>query len=417
MSHAKLDWREVPLKHLAALNPEVLTEATPPDYQLAYVDIGSVSLENGIESIEEMAFSVSPSRARRRVRHGDTIVSTVRTYLRAIAPIVDPPDNLIVSTGFAVVRPRADVNPRFLSYALRSSGFVEAVVAESVGVSYPAIAPTKLGCLGVWVGPPAEQGAIADFLDRETAKIDALIAKQKELAAILSQSRERIITDELNALVDSARASPTPLKYVAEIRGRIGYKGYTKDDIVGANEGALTIGGKHISNRGLLNLDDPEYLSWPKFHESPEIVVEEGDVLFVQRGSVGNFCVIRGLDSPATINPSVVIVRSHELVSEFLFYCLSSISAKATVGAYRSATAVPMISQEQLGCVPVLRAADDIQRAAVRVLAQRLSKVDEAIKATRGLSGKLLERRAALITAAVTGQIEVAAKIAAEAAA
>jgi len=173
-------WMHLPLKRIAAINPEVLPEDTDPDFAIVYVDIGGVSLEAGIRESEILRFGDAPSRARRLVKAGDTIVSTVRTYLRAIAPVIDPPNNMVVSTGFAVVRSAGMVDSHFLSWALRSSQFVEAVVAVSVGVSYPAIAPTVLGCIPVRVPPKTGQRAIAGFLDRETAKIDALIAKHIE---------------------------------------------------------------------------------------------------------------------------------------------------------------------------------------------------------------------------------------------
>ena len=62
-------------------------------------------------------------RARRIVRHGDVVISTVRTYLRAISSITNPDSNLIVSTGFAVIRPR-QIDTAFASYAIRSPYFV-----------------------------------------------------------------------------------------------------------------------------------------------------------------------------------------------------------------------------------------------------------------------------------------------------
>ena len=78
-------WKVKPLKYLAECNRRVLLENTRPDYRFRYVDIGSVSYENGIEEYQEMVFEDAPSRARRLVNLGDTIISTVRTYLKAIA--------------------------------------------------------------------------------------------------------------------------------------------------------------------------------------------------------------------------------------------------------------------------------------------------------------------------------------------
>jgi len=181
-------WRIERLKYSATTNDEALPETADPSLEIRYVDIGSVDPVVGITKIEEMVFEDSPSRARRVVRDGDTIVSTVRTYLRAIAAIENPRTNTIVSTGFAVVRPRK-IAPSYMSYALREQGFVEAIVARSVGVSYPAVNASEIGGLPIPLPPRDEQEAIADFLANETAKIDALIAKKRTLIERLQEKR------------------------------------------------------------------------------------------------------------------------------------------------------------------------------------------------------------------------------------
>ena len=170
------------LKYTASINDEALTETTDPDYEFVYVDIGSVDAAKGIVATETYRFEDAPSRARRIVRDGDTIVSTVRTYLRAIAPIRDPDDNMIVSTGFAVVRPRK-LDSGYLSYALRSPFFVETVVSRSTGVSYPAINAPEVGNIGVTIPTLDEQRSIAAFLDRE--KVEKSIETLREYRTAL----------------------------------------------------------------------------------------------------------------------------------------------------------------------------------------------------------------------------------------
>ncbi len=186
-------WEVKRLKYGASINDEVLLETTDSGYEMSYVDISSVDAVCGIVAREEMVFESAPSRARRVVRDGDTIVSTVRTYLRAIAPIKDPTPNTVVSTGFAVVRPRK-VAAGFLAHALREMGLVEAIVACSVGVSYPAVNASEIGTLPLPFPPPGEQRAIADFLDAETGKIDALVAKKRELIERLKEKRAALIS-------------------------------------------------------------------------------------------------------------------------------------------------------------------------------------------------------------------------------
>ena len=76
----------IPLKRLVRINERALPESTDPEREIRYVDISSVGRGKLVKEPERMSFSDAPSRARRLVRQGDTIVSTVRTYLRAVWP-------------------------------------------------------------------------------------------------------------------------------------------------------------------------------------------------------------------------------------------------------------------------------------------------------------------------------------------
>ncbi len=186
-------WETKRLKLVASINDEALSASEDPLRPMAYVDIGSVDSTTGITEMEEMVFEDAPSRARRLVRDGDTIVSTVRTYLRAIAPVSAPPPEMVVSTGFAVIRPHVPA-PDFASWALRECGIVEEIVARSTGVSYPAINASEIGDLPIALPPLGEQRAIAAYLDRETERIDALVAKKRLLIERLEEYRTALIT-------------------------------------------------------------------------------------------------------------------------------------------------------------------------------------------------------------------------------
>ena len=186
-------WEVNRLKHVATSNDEALPDCTNPTLEMNYVDIGSVDEFEGIIKRETVTFGRAPSRARRIVRGGDIIISTVRTYLRAISAIANPEPNLVVSTGFAVIRPR-NIDSAFAAYAVRAPYFVENVVANSVGVSYPAINAPELVSIAVACPGLEEQRAIAAFLDRETAKINALVAKKERLIELLKEKRIALIT-------------------------------------------------------------------------------------------------------------------------------------------------------------------------------------------------------------------------------
>lgn len=196
------------LKYAATINDEALSESTDPDFDLAYIDIGNVDSKGQVHDVVNYRFEDAPSRARRIVRDGDVIVSTVRTYLQAIAPVEDPPENLIVSTGFAVVRPSQLLDPRFCKYALRAGGFLWEVESRSTGVSYPAINASDLGDITIGLPDASEQRLIARYLDRETARIDALIAEKERMLVLLEEKRAALISRVVTRGLDPY----TPLK-------------------------------------------------------------------------------------------------------------------------------------------------------------------------------------------------------------
>ena len=212
-------WPRVRLKYLATVNDETLTDSTLPEYELAYLDIGSVDSAGTVGEPETQTFEKAPSRARRVARDGDVIISTVRTYLTAIAPIEDAPDNLVVSTGFAVVRPRpGELDPHFCKYALRDPHFIDEVKRLSVGVNYPAINVSDLVGIEIPRPPLPEQRAIAARLDRETARLDALAAEYRQLVAGLAEKRRALVAHAVTRGLDpDAPTKDSGVEWLGEV--------------------------------------------------------------------------------------------------------------------------------------------------------------------------------------------------------
>ncbi|WP_426785406.1 restriction endonuclease subunit S [Rahnella variigena] len=196
------EWHSKSLKYLCSYNDEVISDSTLGDYEIEYVDIGSVSSSDGIIKVERMNFSNSPSRARRLVRDGDVIISTVRTYLEAISSVKNPPKNMVVSTGFSVIRPKVYLDKIFTSYCLRAKGFIGEIVSRSVGISYPAINASDLVSIQIPYFALKEQTQIAAFLDHETAKIDKLIDLQLLQIELLKERRTALISAAVTGKID-----------------------------------------------------------------------------------------------------------------------------------------------------------------------------------------------------------------------
>jgi len=201
------NWNVRRLRFLVSINDETLSEKTDPQFEMIYVDIGGVDRYQGIFERTEYLFNTAPSRARRIVRDGDVIISTVRTYLRAITRIKSPENNLIVSTGFAVIRPTSRLNSEFAAYALRATYFIESIVANSTGVSYPAIEASTVSGFSIPFPEFKEQERIATYLNRETAKIDTLVAKVRGAIASLKEYRTALISAAVTGKIDVRDAS------------------------------------------------------------------------------------------------------------------------------------------------------------------------------------------------------------------
>ena len=196
-------WPWVPLKYEVGLNPDVLPEDTDPNEVLNYIEIGDVNLEQGISGFTPVAFSEAPSRARRLVRNGDVLISTVRTYLKAIGQVKESQteNKIVASTGFAVLRPN-QIEPRFLKYAVSSDTFIQNIQAYSTGISYPAINASQLVKFKIPVPPIARQVEIADNLDRHLASIDKLQEQTTNLIFTLQDRRSSIISSAVTGQID-----------------------------------------------------------------------------------------------------------------------------------------------------------------------------------------------------------------------
>lgn len=174
---------------------------------------------------------------------------------------------------------------------------------------------------------------------------------------------------------------------LACINGRIGFRGYTVKDLVRKGEGAIAIGGKHIS-KNFLDISDAEYISWKKYYESPEIMVRKGDIVLAQRGTLGKSALIKSDIGPATINPSLVLINKIKCNNLYLIYNIQSSSVTDYIQQINAQTSIPMISQKQIEGIKIAIAKSDSEQTAI---ATALSDADSLISA---LTKKIEKKKA-----------------------
>ncbi len=196
-------WEVKKLKYVAEINRYALNENTNSDYEFQYIDIGNVTIEGLTHSPQLMKFKDAPSRARRIVKKGDTIVSTVRTYLKAIAYIEDKADNLIASTGFAVLTSKGMLDSKFLYCIIINEKIIEAINSLSTGVSYPAINSSDLANIVIWFPKEIKvQQEIVNFIESGTAKIYHAVDKMEKEIELLHEYRTALISEVVTGKID-----------------------------------------------------------------------------------------------------------------------------------------------------------------------------------------------------------------------
>ncbi|WP_339862551.1 restriction endonuclease subunit S [Thalassospira alkalitolerans] len=203
MPEVPVHWEVKPLKHWLRESAKALGDKTDPDYSFDYLDISCVGTGYLTAKPERLRFENAPSRARQIVQKGDTLISTVRTYLKAVYFVEDEWPDLIASTGFAVLRPVSEIEPKLLGMILQSSTFIERVIRSSIGVAYPAISETKLGTLHVAIPlDREEQNLLLNAVQDETGALNAAIEKAQSEIALIGEYRERLIADIVTGKLD-----------------------------------------------------------------------------------------------------------------------------------------------------------------------------------------------------------------------
>ena len=414
------DWSVNPLKFVVTYNDEALSKNTDPAYEIEYADISSVELGKGITATEAMYFEDAPSRARRLVKDGDTLISTVRTYLKAIATVENASENLIASTGFAVLRPSPSIDPEYLGHFTTSSCFVDAVVAQSKGVSYPATNASDIVRLNIPFPKLNIQKAIARFLNSKTAHIDALIEKKRKLLELLAEKRAAIITNAVTKGINpTAPMKDSGIDWLGEIPEHWGTKRFRfllrESFKYGANESA--------------ELDDPDFPRFIRITDvkddgtlredtfrsiPPEIagpfLLEPGDILLARSGAtVGKSFHYEASWGKAAF--AGYLIRARLDVSchpKFIMYFLRSQSYWQWLkGAFIQST-IQNVSAEKYSNLWLPTPPKREQSQIAEYLLAENSRMDQIERTVSQVIDRLTEYRSALITEAVTGKIKVA---------
>lgn len=394
------------LKDVAIVNARTLDENTQGDYTFKYIDISSVSFEDGINLGEYIVFQEAPSRARRIVRKGDVLISTVRTYLRAIADIDWDAEDVIASTGFAVFSPNYLISPRFLAYSAKSTEAINQICSWSKGVSYPAIQASILSTIEIPYFPLANQEAIAAYLDKECEKIGCEIELLERKADSYRRLRRAIInqavTRGLNPTVPtkpsvSSIAFEIPQSWheprIKDIFDEISIKGHPEEPMLCATQSRGVIPQSLYENRVVAALTGLENMK----------LVEVGNFVISLRSFQGGieYAWYRGIISAAY----TILELGTEHEKSYFRYLLKSTAfvklLKKCVTGIREGQNInyTVLKYENLPVPPLAE-----QREFAAYLDEKCGKIDTIVEKIESKIERLKQLKRSLINEVVTGQ-------------
>ncbi len=322
----------------------------------------------------------------------------------------------IITSAYVALRPRA-IDGRFLAHLLRAYDLTKVFYSMGGGLRQ-SMKFDDLKRMPIICPDSAEQTTIAAFLDHETAKIDALIAEQEKLIALLAEKRQATISRAVTRGLDpDVPMKDSPLEWLGRIPAHwsirrlkhvspcitVGIVVNPSDYI--SEDGLPFIYGGDIGE-GHIDVDRCRRISPSDSARQPKTQLQTGDLLTVRVGAPGVTAVVPEACEGGNC-ASVMLIRGGNFDSDWLCYAMNSrvVRYQVEVVQYGAAQEQFNISHAVDFSVPTPPLHE--QSKISRLLNGEISRIDRLVFAAREAIALLKERRSALITAAVTGQIDV----------
>jgi type I restriction enzyme S subunit len=272
----------------------------------------------------------------------------------------------------------------------------------------------------VCLPPTHEQAQIATFLDRETAKIDALVEEQQRLIELLKEKRQAVISQAVTKGLDpNVPMKDSGVEWLGQVPAHWevrkvnslstkitnGYVGPTRDILV--DEGVRYLQSLHIKGNRI-RFDDPYFVTreWSERHAKS--ILEAGDLLIVQTGDIGQAAVVTDAFAGCNCHALIIVAPIRELAAgEYLGWVFNSDYGISSLLAIQTGALHPHLNCGNVKDIFVPLPPMHEQLSIVQHCAQKTAAFDELTSAAQSAVALLQERRAALISAAVTGKIDV----------
>ncbi len=353
-----------------------------------------------------------------------TVINTTTLLISKLNPrkgtiiVAHPSKYLTVCSGEFIPLVPDGMEINYAEYIYKSEAIRQLLASQVVSVtkSHQRVKPDQIKKIW-WAFPPLpEQHTIADFLDRQTAKIDDLIAKKEQLIARLKEKRQAVITQAVTKGLDSTVPMKDSsidwlgdvpehwevkrLKYLADL-----LNGYAFDSQTYVDDGIPIIRIGDVSTD--IKWDEVKRVPHELGVELKRFLVEKHDILLALTGAtIGKSSSFR-YDQSALLNQRVGIIRANKINQRLLSYFVLSASFSKVIDFLCYGGAQENIGREEVGGISISLAAAVEQEAIADFLDRKTTTIDALVAKVETALGILKEYRTALITAAVTGKIDV----------
>ncbi len=251
--------------------------------------------------------------------------------------------------------------------------------------------------------PLPEQRRIAAALSDIDALIDNLDALIDKKRLIKQATMQQLLSGKKRINGFNDKWVEKKLGDCCEVFGRIGFRGYTKNDLVPKGNGAITFSPSNIA-RQRINYENCDYISWKKYEESPEIKVFNGDILFCKTASIGKCAFIENLSDKATINPQFVVLKNMKCDNKFLYYILAFSDFQDRVKQITGGSTIPTMSQEKLKEQIITFPPTIAEQTAISKI---LSDMDEEISLLEAKKEKYTHLKQGMMSELLSGRIRI----------
>lgn len=297
------------------------------------------------------------------------------------------------------LRPRATTDPRFLGWWCRYA-FADGLFASvATGANIFHVSAERVRSLPMTYLDLGEQRAIADYLDTETTRIDTLITKKRRMIELLEEKIEAAVSD----LLWKSGWPTTRLKYLCGLptSGNRDHGSFTQDD-----SGVPCLRGLNVRRRRL-DLENLFRISASDHGRLRQTQLKSGDLVIVRSGLAGSAAAIPEGFGPCNCVDLVVVRRSEAILPRLLEYLVNSTEAQEQVARHSAGALLTHFNAVDAGnlLLPVPPRTD--QARILRAIDSEGASLARARSALEEQVQLLSEHRQALITAAVTGELEI----------